>query len=94
MEGESLFNFIKQFKHYDNNSRTISKYDFMKVLQDFNINIPNSEINQLFNEYGTYQGINYYNFLNDLSNFSMNKNRENAIKEALQFIYNKSNESI
>ena len=89
---KSLFNFIKQFKHYDNNSRTISKYDFMKVLQDFNINISNSDINQLFNEYVTYQGMNYYDFLNDLSNFSMNKIRENAIKEALQFIYNKSNE--
>ena len=92
---KSFFNFIKQFKYYDNNTRTISKYDFMKVLQDFNIRIPDSDINQLFNEYGVnYKKsiINYLNFLNELSNFSLNKNRENEIKKAANFIYNKSNE--
>ena len=92
---KSFFNFIKQFKYYDNNTRTISKYDFMKVLQDFNIRIPDSDINQLFNEYGVnYKKsiINYLNFLKELSNFSLNKNRENEIKKAANFIYNKSNE--
>ena len=92
---KTLFNFIKQFKHYDHNTRTISKYDFMKVLQDFNIIIPDSDIDQLFNEYGSNQRrtiIYYLDFLNKLSHLTINQNRENAIKNASNFIYNKSNE--
>ena len=92
---KSFFDFIKQFKYYDNNTKTISKYDFMKILQDFNIRIPDSDINQLFNEYGVnYKKtiINYLNFINELSNFSINQNRDNEIKKAANFIYKKSNE--
>ena len=91
---KTLFNFIKQFKHYDNNTRTNSKYDFTKVFQEFNINVSNSDINELFKEYGSNENniIYYLKFLKDISNFSLNKKREDEIRKVCQFIYNKSNE--
>ena len=66
---KSLFNFLKHFKFYDNNTRCISKYDFSKVLKDFNIKLTVNEIDTIFKMYGTDKvgnSMTYEKFFKDL----------------------------
>ena len=80
---KSFFNFIKHFKYYDNNinSNTITKYNFAKVLKDFNVILSVDEIEYLFNEFSSdYNIMNYDKLLDNLiTNFS-NKNRIKIIE--------------
>ena len=80
---KSFFNFIKHFKYYDNNinSNTITKYNFAKVLKDFNVILSVDEIEYLFSEFASdYNIMNYDKFLDNLiTNFS-NKNRIKIIE--------------
>lgn len=80
---KTFFNFLKHFKYYDNNSSDITKYNFSKVLKDFNINLPVDDIETLFAYYGNVRdnkSINYKNFINDLISEFTDKKREKAIK--------------
>ena len=77
---KSLFNFIVHFKFYDNYTGCISKYDFSKVLKDYNIKLSLDEIDTIFKLYGADKvgtSIYYQNFLNELV---LNYNFKNRIK--------------
>ena len=93
---KSFFNFIKHFKYYDNNTKTINKYDFVKVLKDFNINIPLLDIENIFFNYGINNKkdkINYIDFLNKITESSINQLRDNSINDSLNKLLNLSNEN-
>ena len=80
---KTFFNFIKHFKYYDNNSDFMTKYNFSKVLKDFNINLEQSDLEKIFAEYGTVSNektMNYKNFINDLISVFTNEKREKIIK--------------
>ena len=79
---KSIFNFLKHFKFYDNNTKCISKYDFSKVLKDFNIKLTIDEIDTIFNIYGTDKigsSISYEKFFNDLVLNYSSKQRQDVI---------------
>ena len=66
---KTLFNFIKHFKFYDNKTKYISKYDFTKILKNFNIKISIDNIDEIFKNYAVdklQNTMNYELFLNDL----------------------------
>ena len=80
---KTFFNFIKHFKYYDNNSDFMTKYNFSKVLKDFNINLEQSDLEKIFAEYGTVNNektMNYKNFINDLISEFTSEKREKVIK--------------
>ena len=80
---KTFFNFIKHFKYYDNNSDFMSKYNFSKVLKDFNINLEKSDLEGIFDEYGDKSNektMNYKNFIKGLISEFTNKKREKIIK--------------
>ena len=80
---KTFFNFIKHFKYYDNNSDFMSKYNFSKVLKDFNINIEEEDLEKIFDTYEVVNNekiINYKKFVNDLISEFTNEKREKVIK--------------
>ena len=79
---KTFFNFIKHFKYYDNNSDFMTKYNFAKVFKDFNINLEQTDLEQIFDKYEIANDqnlINYKNFLNDLISEFSNEKREKII---------------
>ena len=91
-----LFNFIKHFKYYDNNTKTINKYDFVKVLKDFNINIPLMDIENIFYEYGINSNkdvINYISFLQKITDSSITQSRDSIIRDCFNKLYSFANEN-
>ena len=80
---KTFFNFIKHFKYYDNNSDFMTKYNFSKVLKDFNIILEQNDLKKIFDEYGVINNekvMNYKNFINDLISEFTNGKREKIIK--------------
>ena len=66
---KSIFAFQRMLTIYDrNNSGVISLDDFINIFQIYNLNIPDSEIKNIFNIYNQNQSgvINYPNLINDL----------------------------
>ena len=91
---KTFFNFIKHFKYYDNNSDFMSKYNFAKVLKDFNINLESTDLEQIFDKYGITNEqniINYKNFLNDLISEFTNEKREKVIRYIYSTIEERGN---
>ena len=79
---KTFFNFLKHFKFYDNKTNHISKYDFSKILKNFNIKLSIDEIDEIFKNYGIDKiknSMNYELFLNDLILGYTPKHRQNAI---------------
>ena len=79
---KSIFNFLKHFKFYDNYTNCISKYDFSKVLKDFNIKLTIDEVDTIFLLYGVDKvssSFKYGNFFNDLVLSYNSKQRQNVI---------------
>ena len=79
---KTIFNFIKHFKFYDNKTNHISKYDFAKILKNFNIKLSVDDIDEIFKNYGIDKIkniMNYELFLNDLILGYTPKHRQNAI---------------
>ena len=92
---KSFFNFIKHFQYFDNNVNSILKFDFVKVLKDFNINIPLIDVEKLYEEFATDEkklSINYIDFLNEITSNSLNDNREKIIEKAINLILDISDE--
>ena len=86
---KSLFNFLKHFKFYDNNTRCISKYDFSKVLKDFNIKLTVNEIETLFKIYGTDKvgnSMSYDKYFKDLIFYYSSKQRQDVINNIFETI--------
>ena len=91
-----LFNFIKHFKYYDNYTKTINKHDFVKVLKDFNINIPLPNIDNIFYEYGINSNkdvINYIFFLKKITDSSITQSRDSMIRDCFNKLYLFANEN-
>ena len=79
----SLFNFIKQFKYYETNDNLINRSSFLKVLNNFNINLSTDDIDNIFNEFGIDYSKNYLyheDFIKYISVKYMNKKRDDIIK--------------
>jgi len=45
---KSLFSLIKHFKYFDNGTKLITKFDFVKILKDFRLNLTIGEIEKIF----------------------------------------------
>jgi Ca2+-binding EF-hand superfamily protein len=45
---KSIFSLVKHFKFYDNGTKFINKYDFVKVLKDFRLNLTVSDMDKIF----------------------------------------------
>ena len=79
---KTLFNFIKHFKFYDNKTKYITKYDFTKILKNFNIKISIENIDEIFKNYSIdkiQNTMNYELYLNDLILGYTPKERQNVI---------------
>ena len=73
---------MKHFKFYDNKTKTISKYNFSKILKNFNIKLSIDDIDIVFKIFSTdkaYNTMNYELFLNDLISGYVSKLRNNVI---------------
>ena len=83
---KSIFSFLKHFKFYDNNTKCISKYDFSKIIKDFNIQLTVDEIDIIFKIYGTDKigsSISYEKYFDDLIlNYSSRKRQD-----VIEYIY-------
>ena len=93
-EKRSQINFIKHFKYYDNNSDFMTKYNFAKVFKDFNINLEQTDLEQIFDKYEIANDqnlINYKNFLNDLISEFSNEKREKIIRYIYSTIEERGN---
>ena len=91
---KTFFNFIKHFKYYDNNSDFMTKYNFAKVFKDFNINLEQTDLEQIFDKYeitNEQNIINYKNFLNDLISEFSNEKREKIIRYIYSTIEERGN---
>ena len=91
---KTFFNFIKHFKYYDNNSDFMTKYNFAKVFKDFNINLEQTDLEQIFDKYEIANDqnlINYKNFLNDLISEFTNEKREKVIRYIYSTIEERGN---
>ena len=91
---KTFFNFIKHFKYYDNNSDFMTKYNFSKVFKDFNINLEQTDLEQIFDNYGKINDqnvINYKNFLKDLISEFTNEKREKVIRYIYSTIEERGN---
>ena len=91
---KTFFNFIKHFKYYDNNSDFMTKYNFAKVFKDFNINLEQTDLEQIFDKYKIANDqnlINYKNFLNDLISEFSNEKREKIIRYIYSTIEERGN---
>ena len=83
---KTLFNFLKHFKFYDNKTKTISKYNFSKMLKNFNVKLSVDDIDIIFQNFCTdkvYNTMNYDFFLQDLISSYVSKSRNDIIN----FIY-------
>ena len=83
---KTLFNFLKHFKFYDNKTKTISKYNFSKMLKNFNVKLSVDDIDIIFQNFSTdkvYNTMNYDFFLQDLISSYVSKSRNDIIN----FIY-------
>ena len=79
-----LFSLIKHFKHYDNGTRFINKFDFAKVMKDFRLNLTITEIEKIFLSFcNKNEKLNYDEFILHLSHNCLNQER----KYFLQQIY-------
>ena len=79
---KTLFYFIKHFKFYDNKTKYISKYDFSKILKNYNIKLSIDNIDEIFKNYGVdkvQNSMNYELFLNDLILGYTPRQRQNVI---------------
>lgn len=87
----ALFNFIKHFRYYENESSCVSKYDFVKILKDYRINFPLLEIEKLFKEIAVDPKrtmINYKSLFQQLIDNSMTEERKDTINKIYFYLYN------
>ena len=85
---KSLLSLIKNFKCYDNGTKFVNKYDFIKVIRDFRLNLTASEIEKLFEFYVTEKRkmlINYEEFIN-LICLPLSDSRKNLLLEIFEEI--------
>ena len=75
---------IKELNYYSNGNRFVKKYDFAKVLKDFNIVMTVNDIEQIFDIFCDDKKklyLNYYKFIDILLDEFISKQRLNLIKD-------------
>ena len=96
-KGNKVFiNFIKSFKYYSN-GRFIKKYDFAKVIKDFNLLINVNDIEQIFDNFSGDKNklhLNYFKFIDILLDEFINKERIELINNVYDSIENKLNNEV
>ena len=88
---KTIFTFQRMLTIYDrNNSGLISLEDFINIFQLYNINLPDSEIQNIFNIYNqnNAEAINYSSLINDLIG-EMNQRRTSLVANVFN-IFNKN----
>ena len=90
----SFIKFIKSLNYYSN-GRFIKKYDFGKVIKDFNILITINDIEQIFDNFSGDKNklhLNYCKFIDILLSEFINKERIELINQIYEKIENKLTE--
>ena len=85
----SFFNFIKQFRYYENSERLIDRNNFKNVFNSFNIRLTEEEIDIIFKKFSIDRMKNliyYEDFLKYLAVNSSNNKREELIKYVYDII--------
>ena len=80
---KSLFNFIKQFRYYENSQQQIDRNNFRNVFNSYNIYLTGEEIDIIFEKFSInkYKNLIYYeDFFKYIAVNSSNNRRENIIK--------------
>ena len=80
----SFIKMINELNYYSGGGRFIKKYDFAKVLKDFNIIISVNDIEQIFDNFCEDNKkiyLNYYKFIDIILNEFFSKERLNIIKD-------------
>ena len=75
---------IKELNYYSNGNRFVKKYDFAKVLKDFNIVMTVNDIEQIFDIFCDDKKklyLNYYKFIDILLDEFISKQRLNLIRD-------------
>ena len=94
-KGINIFiKFIKSLNYYSS-GRFIKKYDFAKVIKDFNILITVNDIEQIFDNFSRDKNklqLNYFNFIDILLSEFISKERLELINEIYEKIENKLDE--
>ena len=91
---KSLFNFIKQFKYYENSEQQIDRNNFRNVFNSYNINLTGDEIDIIFEKFGInkFKNLIYYeDFLKYMAVNSSNNRRENITKYVYDTIIERAN---
>ena len=91
-----FINFIKSFNYYSN-GRFIKKYDFAKVIKDFNLLINVNDIEQIFDNFSGDKNklhLNYFKFIDILLDEFINKERIKLINNVYDSLENKLNNEI
>ena len=90
---KSFFNFIKQFRYYENNERQIDRNNFRIVFNSYNINLSIEEIDIIFNKFSIDNMKNlifYEDFLKYMAVNSSNYYRQEIIKYVYETIIERS----
>ena len=94
-KGINIFiKFIKSLNYYSS-GRFIKKYDFAKVIKDFNILITVNDIEQIFDNFSRDKNklqLNYFNFIDILLSEFISNERLELINEIYEKIENKLDE--
>ena len=81
---KTFIKIIKELNYYSNGNRFVKKYDFAKVLKDFNIVMTVNDIEQIFDIFCEDKKklyLNYYKFIDILLDEFISKQRLNLIKD-------------
>jgi hypothetical protein len=82
----SLFSLIKHFKFYDNNTKLISRFDFVKVIKDFRINLIVTEIEKIFEGLSEKTQLLNYEYFVSVLNSNLSERRLYLIEEVYKKI--------
>ena len=92
---KALLKIIKELNYYSNGNRFVKKYDFAKVLKDYNIAMTVNDIEQIFDIFCEDKKklyLNYYKFIEILLNEFITQERINLIKNIFKkiekYLYN------
>jgi hypothetical protein len=91
----TLFSFIKHFRYYEDDFQCVSKYDFLKILKDYHIELPLKDVEKLFFEKShdiQKTTINYEKLFKEMISHTMSEIKLNVINSIFEHIQQLSKE--
>ena len=91
----TLFSFIKHFRYYEDDFQCVSKYDFLKILKDYHIELPLKDVEKLFFEKShdiQKTTINYEKLFKEMISYTMSEAKLNVINSIFEHIQQLSKE--